>query len=48
MKFLVLASPGPMQPPPAMMAEVLKAFRAWMAEQVKAGVVDCGQVLILL
>jgi hypothetical protein len=24
------------------MAEVLKAFKVWMAEQMKAGVVDCA------
>jgi hypothetical protein len=42
MKFLVLASPGPVPAPPAVMAEALKTFKAWMADQMKAGVVDCA------
>ena len=41
MKFLVLASPGPIPAPPGVMAEAFKASKEWMAEQVKAGVVDC-------
>ena len=42
MKFLVLASPGPIPAPPSVMAEALKAFKEWMADQMKAGVVDCA------
>jgi hypothetical protein len=41
MKFLVLAWPGPMLSPPGVMAEAFKASKEWMAEQMKAGVVDC-------
>jgi hypothetical protein len=42
MKFLVLASPGPIPAPPGVMAEAFKAPKEWMAEQMKAGVVDCA------
>jgi hypothetical protein len=42
MKFLVLAGPAPIQPPPAVMADVMKAFKKWMAEQIKTGTVDCA------
>ena len=42
MKFLVLASPAPAPAPPGVMAEAMKALKNWMADQMKAGVVDCS------
>jgi hypothetical protein len=42
MKILVLASPTAVQAPPAVMAQAFKAFKTWMSDQMKAGVVDCA------
>lgn len=42
MKFLVLASQGAVPAPPAVVAEALKGFKKWMADQMKAGTVDCA------
>ncbi len=42
MKFPVVASQPNVPAPPAVMVEAFKGFKKWMADQMKAGVVDCA------